>query len=147
MRRGSDSVAPYEPPRQSMRGQLIDAVFILVLLFVTLFASTYVLSLQGGGAAGGAPPEPRPVSELPISSAEKQQFQKMVDAGMVDVATVNDSVQANRPNPTKYAFSVISLVVTAAIIVAYMAFVYRTSFKEYKEVIEEKFGPSEGGRA
>jgi len=27
-----------------------------------------------------------------------------------------------------------------------MAFVYRLSFKEYREVIEEKFGPSEGGR-
>ena len=139
-------MAPYEPPRQSMRGQLIDAVFILVLLFVTLFASTYVLSLQGGGAAGGSA-EPRPVSELPISSAGKQQFQKMIDAGMVDLPTVNDSVEANRPDAGKYAFSVLSLVVTAAIIVAYMAYVYRVSFKEYKEVIEEKFGPSEGGRA
>jgi hypothetical protein len=138
-------VVPYEPPRQSMRGQLIDAVFILVLLFLTLFASTYVLSLQGGGAAGAAA-EPRPVSELPISAAEKQQFQKMIDAGMVDLQTVNDSVLANRPSADKYAFSVLSLVVTAAIIVAYMAFVYRTSFKEYREVIEEKFGSSEGGR-
>jgi hypothetical protein len=139
-------VVPYEPPRQSMRGQLIDAVFILVLLFLTLFASTYVLSLQGGGAAAGAAAEPRPVSELPISAAEKQQFQKMIDAGMVDLQTVNDSVLANRPSADKYAFSVLSLVVTAAIIVAYMAFVYRTSFKEYREVIEEKFGSSEGGR-
>lgn len=138
-------MAPYEPPQQSMRGQLIDALFILVLLFLTLFASTYVLSLQGG-AAGGAAAEPRPVSELPISSAEKQQFQKMIDAGMVDQQAVNDSVQANRPSADKYAFSVLSLVVTAAIIIAYMAFVYRTSFKEYREVIEEKFGSSEGGR-
>ena len=139
-------MAPYEPPRQSMRGQLIDAVFILVLLFLTLFVSTYVLTLQAGGAAGGGAAEPRPVSELPISSAEKQQFQKMIDAGMVDLQAVNDSVAVNRPNPDKYAFSVVSLVVTAAIIIAYMAFVYRASFKEYREVIEEKFGPSEGGR-
>ena len=140
-------MAPYEPPRQSMRGQLIDAAFILVLLFLTLFASTYVLGLQGGGAAGDAAAAPKPVSELPISSAEKQQFQKMIDAGMVDLRTVNDSVQANQPSTDKYAFSVLSLIVTAAIIIAYMAFVYRTSFKEYREVIEEKFGPSEGGRA
>lgn len=136
-------MAPYEPPRQSLRGQLVDAVFILVLLFATLFVSTYVLSLQAGGAAGGGGGQPRPVSELPISSAEKQQFQKMIDAGMVDLQAVNDSVAANRASTDKYAFSVLSLVVTAAIIVAYMAFVYRLSFKEYREVIEEKFGPSE----
>lgn len=136
-------MAPYEPPRQSLRGQLVDAVFILALLFATLFVSTYVLSLQAGGGAGGGGEQPRPVSELPISSAEKQQFQKMIDAGMVDLQAVNDSVAANRASVDKYAFSVLSLVVTAAIIVAYMVFVYRLSFKEYKEVIEEKFGPSE----
>jgi len=136
-------VAPYEPPRQSLRGQLVDAVFILALLFATLFVSTYVLSLQAGGGAGGGGGQPRPVSELPISSAEKQQFQKMIDAGMVDLQAVNDSVAANRASVDKYAFSVLSLVVTAAIIVAYMVFVYRLSFKEYREVIEEKFGPSE----
>ena len=136
-------MAPYEPPRQSLRGQLVDAVFILALLFATLFVSTYVLSLQAGGGAGGGGGQPRPVSELPISSAEKQQFQKMIDAGMVDLQAVNDSVAANRASVDKYAFSVLSLVVTAAIIVAYMVFVYRLSFKEYREVIEEKFGPSE----
>lgn len=139
-------MAPYEPPQQSLRGQLVDAVFILALLFATLFVSTYVLSLQAGGAAGGDAAGPRPVSELPISSAEKQQFQKMIDAGMVDLQAVNDSVAANRASTDKYAFSVLSLIVTAAIIIAYMAFVYRLSFKEYREVIEEKFGPSEGGR-
>ena len=139
-------MAPYEPPRQSLRGQLVDAVFILVLLFATLFVSTYVLSLQADGTVGGDGAQPRPVSELPISSAEKQQFQKMIDAGMVDLQAVNDSVAANKASTDKYAFSVLSLVVTAAIIIAYMAFVYRLSFKEYREVIEEKFGPSEGGR-
>ena len=136
-------MAPYEPPRQSLRGQLVDAVFILALLFATLFVSTYVLSLQAGGAAGGGGGQPRPVSELPISSAEKQQFQKMIDAGMIDLQAVNDSVAANRASVDKYAFSMLSLVVTAAIIVAYMVYVYRLSFKEYREVIEEKFGPSE----
>ena len=139
-------MTPYEPPRQSLRGQLVDAVFILVLLFATLFVSTYVLSLQAGGPAGGEAARPRPVSELPISSAEKQQFQKMIDAGMVDRQAVNDSVAANRASTDKYTFSVLSLIVTAAVIIAYMAFVYQLSFKEYREVIEEKFGPSERGR-
>jgi len=116
-------VTPYEPPRQSLRGQLVDAVFILVLLFATLFVSTYVLSLQAGGAAGGEAARPRPVSELPISSAEKQQFQKMIDAGMVDRQAVNDSVAANRASTDKYTFSVLSLIVTAAVLIAYMGFV------------------------
>ncbi len=141
-------MTPYQPPRQSIGGQLFDAFFILALLFVTLFVTTYVAEKQqqaAGGAAAAGASEAKPISELQISGAEKQQFQKLVDKGVVDVETVNTAVEANQPNPDKYAFSVLALVITAGIIVAYMAFVYSVSFKEYREVIREKFGPSEGG--
>src|SRR3712207_8239339 len=113
----------------------------------TLFVTTYVAERQqqaAGGAAAAEGSEAKPISELEISGAEKQQFQKLGDKGVVEAETVNTAGEANQPNPDKYAFSVLALVITAGIIVAYMAFVYSVSFKEYREVIREKF---EIGRA
>lgn len=133
-------MALYEPPKQSTRGQIVDTLFILLLLFVTLFVTTYIATLGGAGEAGGnGSAEAKPVSELPISSAEKQQFQKMIDADMTNLRAVNAAVEANQPNTDEYAFSVLSLIITVVIAVAYMAFMYWASFKEYKEVIRERF--------
>lgn len=132
----------YQPPEQSMRGQLLDALFILVLLFATLFVTTYIA--QGGGdSTGSESSEVKPISELPISSAEKQQFQKMVNNDMVSLEVINTSIDANQPDPDKYNFSTLALIITAGLLAAYLVFVYWSSFKEYKEVIEEKFGVSE----
>jgi len=136
----------YQPPSQSTRGQLLDALFILVLLFATLFATTYMVKTQAvDDPAGAVVAKETPISQLPISEVEKQQFQKLLSSGKVDLQTVNASVAANRPNPDKYDFSLFSLIVTASLIIAYMAFVYAMSFKQYKEVIAEKFGSLEGG--
>ncbi len=140
-------MTPYQPPNQSARGQFLDSLFILVLLFVTLFVTTYITKSQAAGEAEAEETgvaQATPVSNLPISDAEKQQFQKLISSEIVDLETVNTSVAANQPNPDKYAFSVLSLILTASLIVAYMAFVYSVSFKEYKEVITEKFGSSGG---
>ena len=139
-------MSPYQPPSQSTRGQLLDALFILVLLFGTLFATTYIVKTQAvDDPAGAVVAEETPISQLPISEVEKQQFQKLVSSGKVDLQTVNAAVAANRPDPDKYDFSMLSLFVTAGLIIAYMAFVYAMSFKQYKEVVAEKFGSLEGG--
>lgn len=137
-------MTPYRPPQQSLRGQLVDAVVILALLFGTLFVTTYVAASQGGGGAADDS-EPRALSELPITEAERQQFRTLIDDETMDLAGVNAAVAANQASDDRYDFSVLALVVTVVVIVAYLVFVYRVSFKEYKEVIEEKFGPS-GGR-
>lgn len=129
----------YQPPSQSMRGQFIDALFILVLLFVTLFATTYIA--QSGGDSGGGSAEAKPISELPVSSTEKQQLQEVVNEDVADLEAVNSAVEAN-PTPDKYDFSVLALILTAALLGTYLVFVYWSSFREYREVIEEKFGPS-----
>ena len=140
-------MTPYKPPNQSARGQFLDALFIMVLLFVTLFATTYLTKSQADGEVQETEvAEATPISNLPVSDAEKQQFQKLVDSEIVDLEDVNTSVAANQPNPDKYAFSVLSLVITGGLIVAYMAFVYLVSFKQYKEVITEKFGSPESSK-
>ncbi|MGH3345264.1 MAG: hypothetical protein ACRDPK_20835 [Carbonactinosporaceae bacterium] len=142
------SMTAYEPPAQGLRGQLVDAATILALIFATLFLTTFITQRQAEDTAAQAEPAPtRQLSELPVTAAERQQFHKMIDTETVDLETVNSSVEANRPAADKYPIDVPALVGTAAVIVAYLVFVYAVSFREYREVIYEKFGPPEGGVA
>lgn len=135
----------YEPPRQSRRGQLIDAGFILALIFVTLFVTTFVTQQEEAASDTGSTGKTVPLAQLPITDTERQQYQKMIDAGATDLATINSSVEANQAGADKYDFSVVALLGTVVLLGGYLAFVYRTSFREYREVIDEKFGPRDGG--
>jgi len=122
---------------------MADAAFLLVLLFVTLFVTTYVFA-DGGAAGGGSTSETAAIEDLPISETEKSQFLEMEELGMVDVETVAASVEANTPTEGKYAFSWIALLATVALALFYLVFVYAMSFREYREVVRARFGPSEG---
>ncbi len=134
----------YEPPEQSRRGQLVDAATILVLIFATLFVTTYFA--QGTTtAAADAPSAERPVAELPVNPAEREQYQRLIDSGTTDLAAVNAAVEATRNQSDKYAINPWALLGTAALLAAYLGYVYRTSFREYREVVEERFGPNTEG--
>ncbi|MEA2247692.1 MAG: hypothetical protein QOH46_2221, partial [Solirubrobacteraceae bacterium] len=78
----------YEPPTQSKRGQLIDSVLIVALLFAVLFGVTYYTESSSSSPAG----EPKPISQLPITPTEKQQYQRLVDKGITDLEGVNAQV-------------------------------------------------------
>lgn len=130
----------YEPPRQAMRGQLVDALVILVLIFGTLFVTTFLTGDDGADDAADAP-QVQSVSELPVTPGEAVQYQKMIDTGTADLETISAGVAANQPDPQKYDIDVLALVGTAVLLAVYLGFVYRVSFREYREVIEEKFGP------
>jgi hypothetical protein len=137
-------VPAYEPPEQSRRGQLVDAATILVLIFATLFVTTYFA--QGTTtAAADAPSAERPVAELPVNPAEREQYQRLIDSGTTDLAAVNAAVEATRNQSDKYAINPWALLGTAALLAAYLGYVYRTSFREYREVVEERFGPNTEG--
>lgn len=126
----------YRPPQQSVRGQLLDAFVVLALIFVTLFATTYLTE-----AAETPSADPRPLAELPLTPGERVQYQKMIDSGTADLATIAAAVEANQASADKYDIDVLALVGTAVLLALYLGFVYRTSFREYREVIDEKFGP------
>jgi hypothetical protein len=130
--------AIYEPPRQSGRGQVVDSLIIMALLFAVLFGVTYYVQ----SSASSSESAEKPISQLPITAAEKQQYQKMVDDDIVDLATVNAQVAASykRPGSDKYPISLWKLLLTVVVIGGYLVFVYTVSFKEYREVIREKFG-------
>jgi hypothetical protein len=131
-------VVLYEPPKQSGRGQLFDAVIILALLLVVLFGVTYFVQ----STASSSDVKEKPIAQLPITPAEKEQFQKLVDEDVQDVAAVNQQVADNaaKPGSDQYPIGVVALVATILLIGVYLAFVYVVSFKEYREVIRERFG-------
>lgn len=128
-------------PQQSTASQITDAVFLLALVFITLFVTTFVFA--DDGASGTAETQVTAIRDLPLTEAEKRQFIKMQDAGMVDAETVAAAVGANAPAEDKYSFSGLGLLGTVLLALAYLGFVYRTSFKEYREVVRARFGPPE----
>jgi hypothetical protein len=132
-------VAIYEPPKQSGRGQLVDSVIILALLMVVLFGVTYFVQ----SSASTSEVKEKPIAQLPITPAEKTQFQQLIDQGVTDKAGVNQQVNDNRARPgsEQYPIGIIALIATILVIGVYLIFVYSMSFKEYREVIRERFGP------
>jgi hypothetical protein len=129
----------YVPPKQSKRGQIFDSVFILALLFAVLFGVTY----YSNAAAAPTTSETKPLTELPLTQAERTQYQRAIDEDLVDLKGVNDQVAASTPKPgsEQYPISLLGLLATFGVIAAYLVFVYVMSFREYREVIRERFGP------
>lgn len=132
----------YLPPAQSRRGQLIDSAFILVLLFAILFGVTYYSSSGSGGEA----PTATSLAELPITPTEREQYQKLIDEDLTDLEGVNAQVADNAPKKgsDQYPIKPLSLLLTIAVIGGYLVYVYVMSFREYREVIRERFGPPTG---
>jgi hypothetical protein len=126
----------YQPPKQSARGQLVDSLIILVLLMVVLFGVTYFV--QSSTSATSV--KTRPLAQLPITPTEKQQYAAAIKHGIVDLPTANQQVADNKESSDKYPIAVGTLIITFAVIALYMGFVYVMSFKEYREVIRERFG-------
>ncbi|MBA2550113.1 MAG: hypothetical protein H0V13_03450 [Nocardioidaceae bacterium] len=122
---------------------MADAAFLLALLFLTLFVTTFVFA--DDGTSSSADQDVVSIEELPISAEEKGQFTKMTELEMVDEETVAASVSANAPQDDRYSFSWLALAGTVALALAYLGFVYAASFKEYREVVRARFGPPEGG--
>jgi hypothetical protein len=127
----------YQPPEQSPRGQFLDSVIILVLLMVVLFGVTYFVQ----SSTSTTSVKTRPLAELPITPTEKQQYALAIKHDLVDLPMVNKQVADNKEDSNKYPIAVGTLIITFGVIGLYMAFVYIMSFKEYREVIRERFGP------
>jgi hypothetical protein len=126
----------YVPPKQGLRGQLLDSVIILALLFVVLFGVTYYNESSSSGSSTAN----KSLAQLPITAAERAQYQKLIDEGVVDLAGINSQVAASHARGDKYPIRVGAAILTFGVIAAYLFFVYFISFREYREVIRERFG-------
>lgn len=120
---------PYEPPKQSGAGQFFDSVFLLLLVYVALFAPL-VLGLTGGGT----------VSEVPETLTWETLGQNTAMAGFWEkLGYTPESAAELITTRFDYSIDPLWLVLTAAVILGYFAFLLVMSEKEYREVIAEKF--------
>jgi hypothetical protein len=120
----------YVPKKQSGVGQFIDSVFILVLVYVSLYIP---LLLTPQAAADAAKDAPKPTwDSLQLPAVVQEQWVKLG----------YDADKASTLINTKFDYSIdpMMLTLTAAVIVGYFIFMLRSSEKQYKEVIAEKFG-------
>lgn len=135
----------YKPPEQSGIMQFIDALFILVLVFLALY-SPLILGIAGGGkvdmkfknAAGVetayadlAPAEKTwtTLGQNPTMQAQWEKLGMTPDTAAPMIASRYD-----------YSFDTISLVLTAVFLIGYFLLLVAFSKREYRDVIAEKFG-------
>lgn len=122
----------YKPPKQSLAGQIFDVIVLLVLTVGALYIPLYM------GLAGAAK-TPQPIANptweaLGQNATEQQQWAAL---GITDPAAASDIITAR----FDYSFSWVALIVMAVFVIGYFVMVVRLSDKEYREVIEERFGP------
>lgn len=125
---------PYQPPVQSGAGQFFDSLVVLVLVYASLMAPLLFSAAEDAAEAGEAA---APTWEsLNQTSAMVEQWDKLG----VDIETAAPMIT----NRFDYTIEPVSLLITIAVIVGYFIFVLRTSDREYREVIRERFGPAKG---
>jgi hypothetical protein len=120
---------PYQPPEQSKLGQLIDTLFLLILVVAALFAPVY-FGLAGGGKTTLDMPD-KTWAGMGQNATMQAQWEKLgytPDTAHEMIATRFD-----------YSFSLPALIITALVVIGYFYFVFRWSAKEYKDVISERF--------
>ena len=126
---------PYRPPVQRGFGQFVDSLVLLVLVGLSLLAPLLFGSGEGEShKADAAPPTWESLEQNPTMQA---QWQKL-----------GFTAEQAAPIVTKkfhYEIEPISLGITVAVIAAYFFFVLRVSDRQYREVIEERFGPRPAG--
>ena len=126
----------YQPPKQSFFAQIVDVAVLLVLTVGALYLPLY---LGLAGAAKVPNPIENPTWEaLGQNAIEQQQWAAL---GVTDPAAANDIITAR----FDYSFSWPALIVMAVLIIGYFVLVVKLSDREYREVIEERFGPNRQG--
>lgn len=124
----------YQPPKQRAFGQFIDCIFLIALVYGSLMLP--LLFNFGGG--GEAPPENAAVEQQVTweSLGQNEVMQRQWEKLGFDPASAAELINE------RFDYQIVpwSLALTAAILIAYFVFVLRFSEKEYREVIDERFG-------
>ena len=134
----------YNPPKQSVPGQLFDVAFLLALVFLALFVPlwlqiavpsrieklpagvTYTAAADGAKTWSGQSWEA--LGQNPTMQAQWEKLGYKVE-GAADIIT----------QPFDYTIDYAGIVITALVILGYFVFMLRVSEKEYRQVIAEKF--------
>ena len=121
----------YQPPKQSLAGQVVDVVVLLILTVGALYLPLYMG--LAGAAKTPAPIENPTWEALGQNEAEQAQWAVL---GFPDAASANEIITAR----FDYTFSWMALAVMVVVVVGYFVLVVKLSDKEYREVIDERFG-------
>jgi hypothetical protein len=120
----------YLPPAQRWFGQVFDSLFILVLVFASLLAP---LLLKAEAAKEVAAEAPKPTwQSLHLPAAEQEQWIKLGYDAEKAAPIINSKFD--------YTIDWLALGLTVLVIAGYFTFMLKVSDKEYREVINEKFG-------
>jgi hypothetical protein len=122
-------MARYTPPVQSKAAQVIDIVFVVIAIFVALWLP---LRLGLAGAAKAIDKIEAPTWETLRQNATMSSIWEKLG---YTPETAHDIIQ----NRFHYIIDWPTLIIMAAILIAYFVFLFRASDKEYREVIAEKF--------
>ena len=125
----------YQPPKQSLAGQVVDVVVLLILTVGALYLPLYMG--LAGAAKTPAPIENPTWEALGQNEAEQAQWAVL---GFPDAASANEIITAR----FDYTFSWMALIVMVVVVVGYFILVVRLSDREYREVIDERFGKKKG---
>lgn len=129
---------PYRPPVQRGFGQFVDSLVLLVLVGLSLLAPLLFNSAES--TAPKAEEAPATWEALQQNPTMQVQWQKLGFDAEKAAPIVRKKFH--------YEIEPLSLGITVAVIVAYFFFVLRVSDRQYREVIEERFGPRPpGGRS
>jgi predicted PurR-regulated permease PerM len=137
-------VAKYSPPKQSIAGQLFDVVFLLALVFGSLFLPIWLKIAV-----------PSRVEKLPEGVSyttaadgtktwtgvtwENLNQNPVMQAQWEKLGYTKESAAAIITQPFDYTIDTSGVVITAVVILGYFIFMLVMSEKEYKQVIAEKF--------
>ena len=137
-------VTKYNPPSQSIAGQLFDVAFLLALVFGSLFLPIWlkiavpsrVEKLPAGvsytAAADGTKTWTGVTWEaLGQNTVMQAQWEKL--------GYTKESAAEIITQPFDYTIDTSGVVITAVVILGYFIFMLVISEKEYKQVIAEKF--------
>lgn len=125
----------YVPPKQKRIGQIIDSLFLLVLVYLSLFMPLLLNKPAAESEQAAAKTETPPTWEaLGQNPTMRAQWEKL--------GYNPEKAKPIISNKFDYSIEPLSLIATIAVMVGYFLFVLRVSDREYKQVIAEKFGDS-----
>ena len=124
-------MAKYTPPEQQKALQWFDIAVVVGAIFLALWFPLYM------GWAGNS--KVMEVVADPTWETLKQtpaQVEQWVKLGYPDAASAHDIIQ----NKWDYTINWLQLILLTVALVGYFVFLFKASDKEYREVIDEKFG-------
>ena len=124
-------MAKYTPPEQPKIMQWFDIAVVVGAIFLALW---FPLHMEWIGNSKVMEVVANPTWEtLKQTPAQVEQWVKL---GYADAAAAHDIIQ----NKWDYSINWLQLVLLTVALVGYFVFLFKASDKEYREVIDEKFG-------